>query len=610
MKKILFLVLAVGIGLTGMTQNLKNRKAIEAKKISGFEQTITVNPEYQLTAPPKDAAVIGTTINYDFQTNSSMQTRLNIHDDGTMSAGWIMSFDESMTDRGTGFNYYDGSAWGAPPTARIESEKTGWPAILDLGHDVVIAHGPLDGSVLKAENSAFGADDWSESYIPPATGYENVWPRSVVGGADGNTIHMIGNYYTEYKLGYYRSTDGGQTWDIQGVQIDGLGDDKYFDIGGDDYAIAAKGETVAIAVFSTKGDVAVVKSTDNGDSWTRYTVVDFPDELEPFDPANDVFDMDEDGNPDTVSKPSGCGEVMIDNNGKVHVAFDLWFGYYDGGDYFWPSLCDGILYWNEDMPEGEYTDDYIVAPSHVYWTMGLDTIAKAPDPNGNGEIDWGGDDVSITYAGTYYSSLTTWPMLACDEDNNIYMTYSTIMEEYYKDDANPQLQHFRHVYGMAYDADAGVWLEPVNLVQETGLDNNTENVFATTAINVHDGMVHTFWQSDNEPGVTVWDSDPFTTNSMIYNSFPVGTFGIGVKEIQSNSTSSFTAYPNPVINDLKLDVEKGANIAVYDIAGNEVVTVENADVNTTISMANFAEGTYVVKVSDSKGVSAQKIIKK
>ncbi len=612
MKKSLLLFFVLGIGLSTMAQNLNNKKIQKTNKIAGHEQSIVVEDrDYQLSDPPKNAQVIGTTINYDYQTNSSIQRRLNIHDDGTMSAGWIMSFDETNTDRGTGFNFFDGSSWGAMPTARIEDEKTGWPDICEIdGHDFVLAHGPADGSGIIIENSAFGNDDWSSSYVPPATGYDIVWPRTAIGGPDGNSVHMIASYYDTDMIGYYRSLDGGATWDIEGVRLDGFGPDYYTVIGPDDYDIAARGETIAIGIFARAGDVAVLKSTDNGESWTRYTVIDFPDQFEPLDPGSDFLDIDGDGEVDTVATTGGSGSIAIDNDGKVHLATDLMWGNYDGDIYFFLYLRDGIAYWNEDMPEGEYSDDYIIAPSNIALNMNLDTIAMTPDPDGNGEFTWAGDDYSLEMMGSYNGGFANMIQLATDENNNVYMTYCPLMEEYYKDDANPNVQHYKHLYGKAYDAASGEWLEPVNLVLETGLDPATENVYATTAPDVYDGKVHVVWQSDTEPGTAIMDSDPFTTNSMVYNSFSTGLFGIGVKEIQSNSTSTFSAYPNPVINELNLDVEKGANVAVYDIAGNKVVSVENADAKTTISMANFAEGTYVVKVSDSKGVSAKKIVKK
>jgi hypothetical protein len=63
--------------------------------------------------------VIGTST-YDLQSNACVQNRILVHDDGTISAGWTMSqqYNTSYPDRGTGYNFFDGTTWGAQPTDR------------------------------------------------------------------------------------------------------------------------------------------------------------------------------------------------------------------------------------------------------------------------------------------------------------------------------------------------------------------------------------------------------------------------------------------------------------------------------------------------------------
>ena len=47
---------------------------------------------------------------YDLQTNNSVQNRIVVHNNGTMSAAWTMSAELNAlwNDRGTGYNYFDG----------------------------------------------------------------------------------------------------------------------------------------------------------------------------------------------------------------------------------------------------------------------------------------------------------------------------------------------------------------------------------------------------------------------------------------------------------------------------------------------------------------------
>ncbi len=610
MKKPILLFAIICFSISAFAQ--RSYKVVKAEKHMNPElKELQYHGEIEEQVIPKSAAVIGTTI-YDMQTNSSVARRLEVHGDGSMSATWTMGFESASgyPDRGTGYNYFDGSAWGAIPSSRIESMRAGWPDLVSLNNtDVVVSHDFATLELILNQNSAFGNNDWNESVLG-----DGVWPRMAVGGTDGNTIHLIAHTYDAFQgmdqaLVYYRSPDGGQTWDITGTIINGIGPSKYQYISGDQYAIDASGETVAIAVFSSIGDVAVVKSTDNGDSWTRYTVIDFPDQYEPFNPDTDVFDVDDDGNPDTTSKSDGSGAVIIDNDGKVHVATGLWLGYYDAGNYFYPALCDGIVYWNEDMPEGEFSDDFIVAPSTVYLHNNLDTIAKMPDPNGNGEPDWAVDDPSTTFFGEYQTSLTCHPQFAVDEYNNLCMVYSSVMEEYYKDNASPNLQHFRHVFAKIRYSDYNSWSGSLNLVQETGLDNNSENVFPMIGrsfeLDIIGANIHAIWQSDNEPGITLNDNnEPTTTNSIVYNSF---YYWDNVQEIKSSI--QFNVYPNPAREVIHVSVKKPSLINIYNMTGSLVFSTKKPKDNHRIDVSGLPNGAYMVKVNDFNAIGVKKFIK-
>ena len=77
--------------------------------------------------------VIGTTT-YDLQSNAAVQNRIIVHDDGTISAAWTISqqYNTTYTDRGTGYNFYDGTSWGSQPTNRLEDSRGGWPSLISF----------------------------------------------------------------------------------------------------------------------------------------------------------------------------------------------------------------------------------------------------------------------------------------------------------------------------------------------------------------------------------------------------------------------------------------------------------------------------------------------
>ena len=81
-----------------------------------------------------EETLIGTST-YDLQSNGSVQNRIVVHSDGTISAGWTMSaeYNTTYSDRGTGYNFFDGTSWGTQPTSRLEASRGGWPSIIALG---------------------------------------------------------------------------------------------------------------------------------------------------------------------------------------------------------------------------------------------------------------------------------------------------------------------------------------------------------------------------------------------------------------------------------------------------------------------------------------------
>src|SRR5690606_21060041 len=114
--------------------------------------------------------------------------------DGTNSAAWTFSSEtsSSFTDRGTNYNYFDGSAWGPISYNRIENERTGWPSLLYTtgGTEMTIAH-TSNGQLLKSSRATKGSGTFAFNYVTSNISNGFLWPRAAVGGASGNTIHLI-----------------------------------------------------------------------------------------------------------------------------------------------------------------------------------------------------------------------------------------------------------------------------------------------------------------------------------------------------------------------------------------------------------------------------------
>ena len=529
---------------------------------------------------PKPASAngtqIGTTI-YDLQSNASVDNRLILNPDGSLSAAWTYSATNgpAYTDRGTGYNYFNGTIWSTFPSARIESERVGWPSVVvtGSGKEVIITHSTATDVLWQASRTAKGAGAWTQG---TSSSLNLIWPRAVIGGANNNTIHLIvitapvANDGTIYQgldgaLLYFRSTNGGTSWDIPGVILQGLTSTDWNGFSGDQYAITADGDNIAFGIFNSFQDVVMFKSTDNGDTWNKRIMVDFPITKYQTDQG---IDVDNDNIPDTVRTSDNSGSLIIDNNGKVHAFFGemrrLDADLTDGQSSFFP-VTNGLKYWNEDM-----ADDAPII------------ITGAEDINQNGGIDIVGN--STAGVATYFLSLSSMPSTGKAANGDLYLSYSAFMEN--SDDGN---QNYRHIFMMKTADNGCTWSTPVDV---TNLGVSFEEcVFGSMAPMVND-KVHMIYQEDNFPGLAVrGDEDPDGSNEIVY---------IG----QDTSTLSTAAFSCPVYVDGVTELCPGDTITVEAACGS-TYTWKNSGGQTLGTNQSFevtANGTYTVEIGTACGI--------
>jgi len=81
----------------------------------------------------------------------------------------------------------------------------------------------------------------------------------------------------------------------------------------------------------------------------------------------------------------------------------------------------------------------------------------------------------------------------------------------------------------------------------------------------------------------------------------------GSTSIAQNSFTDFDVYPNPTSGMVKIENVKDATIEVFNMLGERIALVNKADFSTNINLSNYAEGTYVVRVTAEQGVGTRKI---
>ena len=116
-------------------------------------------------------------------------------------------------------------------------------------------------------------------------------------------------------------------------------------------------------------------------------------------------------------------------------------------------------------------------------------------------------------------------------------------------------------------------------------------------------------QSDGETGTYVQgdDTDAFDN---FYQGF---TFeltelfpnaGVGVPEVNHNTHMSI--YPNPAVDQLNVTLSQNADIVIYNIMGQKVMTVEGHVGANSISISNLTAGVYFINA----GSDTQKFVVK
>ena len=569
-----------------------------------------------------DDVRIGTTT-YDLQSNASVDNRLIRHSNGTISATWTMSaqFAAAYSDRGTGYNFHDGSSWGPDPTSRLESSRGGWPSVLATGSgkEIAITHNTDNGYLLMTHRPSVGAGTWTEQIISSMDSNgvytDIIWNRAVIGGSNNETIHMVGVIAPtglggaiwnglDGALVYYRSQDGGDTWDIQDMQLPTLDTSKYNGFDGDGYAIAAQGETVVVAYFGDLDDSVLLKSTDNGNTWTNTVFLDFPVDNYTTDAG---IDLDGDGVMDSLYSTDGAGTVLLDDNGDAHVFFGnmrlLDADLSDGNTSYFGGTS-GIMYWNESMGADDYANNPISSPSLWYSSL-PQMIAAAQDLDGDGILNY----VGIP---TYYLSLDCMPSAGIDNQGNIFVSYSSLMEN-----VDNGSQNFRHVHVVKSIDGGTTWSNPKDVTEWSAWGGAQECVFGRMDRNVDD-KIRLIYQKDFEPGLAVrGDEDIIDMNEIRYLELDTFELSGTSTNIANNSLNiEFSVYPNPAKNNLTVefysDNYEKTTFTLNDILGKRIkdytfntITGKN---RVNLDLNNLKNGVYLINFNNNDIKSTQKLI--
>lgn len=538
---------------------------------------------------------------YDNQSNASIPQKIFLYDDGTIAATWTRSMSEGtfFSDRGTGYNYFDGSDWGPWPSARVENVNVHRPVYSPLGSngELIVSHRSNIGLYFASRPNK-GTGSWNfESFSNPPGGNYVLWVRATTSGIDRTRIHLLGLTLPSTHGGlpyqgldgallYSLSLDGGTTWTMQHVILDGMTSNDFIGFGGDTYVFAEpKGNIVAFVFGDPWTGLYLMKSVDGGLTFTRSTIWEHPYPLWQWGtPTAEFYCAD------------GSHSAVIDDNGKVHVAFGINKALADANSTYWYPWVDGIAYWNEYMPPfsndlnalnpNDHPDSELVENENL--------IGWSQDINGNGQLDFLDD------LGLYWLGLSSMPQLVYS-DGNLFLVYSSVTETY-----SNGLQNYRHLWLRTATGNIQLptWHNFEHLTSDL-VHVFDECVYPACAPNTDDHL-HVIFQHDNFPGTATWGSQhPYTDNYISYLKSEIIIIPTATGENQANTTTISPVYPNPFKDNavLKVDLTSSSDILieVMDVSGRIVYSDKKNGAGVGIhlihlSATDLPEGLLIYRV--------------
>ncbi len=84
-------------------------------------------------------------------------------------------------------------------------------------------------------------------------------------------------------------------------------------------------------------------------------------------------------------------------------------------------------------------------------------------------------------------------------------------------------------------------------------------------------------------------------------------YNLDPEAVNALDTDNLSIYPNPSNGIVRIDNVEGNDVEVFNLVGQRIYSVENAEQNVSLNLSNQPEGTYLVRISGTDGTKTQKI---
>lgn len=638
MKRVLLLSLL--LPLFGMAQSNETWHPMAASsQPKALDKSIQVLPAKKSSSARSmnkagiRADTVGTTT-FDVQTNASIYRKTILHPGGKVGVVWTYSSTTTTShlDRGTGYNSFDGTSWSGANTKRFEPTRAGYNSIASITkggveQDLIVSHKAASttttdtlatGGSYFMTNGAVGSSTFSvldTLHMPNGP----MWTRVAV---SGDYIHVIGTYASPglrkykqwnvkkqgvwYPTVYSRYKISTGKWDQQEITLPGYDFSRYFQGSSDDYSIDARGSNVSIIMGGFGQDVALWKSKDDGNNWSKTILDSF--KAAPYNPlSDDTFGA-------YTNKATGANNAFRTNDGSVHVIIDS----NNVTHTFWPiSFASNS---NTNNVKDSVIGFYRAGNGILYYNDNLNKVgivASTPEISVN-TIQAGDTKFSVgTTAGgaaAYTTALCGFPTACIDDSNYLYLFFSA-----YRFDQGYILngQNFRHIW-YRYSKDGGKsWSDTFELSSyfSDPLKNPNEEMYASVS-KTADANIHISWMRDDEPG-NASDGDAVRTNYILCASIPVAEIKsgalfqkgadtlTGINQVIAPNFSLGNCYPNPANTNVNIPMNlvRGdmVSVKVTDMLGREVYTKSYGMLpygrnNLSLDVCTYSKGVYFYTV--------------
>jgi hypothetical protein len=376
---------------------------------------------------------------------------------------------------------------------------------------------------------------------------------------------------------YYRSLDGGTTWDKQAVILPQLTSADYDGFAGDIYAWGtAHGDTIYFAVGAPYSDTFIMKSNDNGETWTKIPVLGNANKKIPA-ATTDLPPW---------RSADGSMAVEMDHSGVIHLAFGIGGGSLTGGTKYIIGNHNGLVYWNTTMPMLQDSLNLDTLDMHGQL---LGYVSNGPNP--------GDTLVDVPF---YRVALTSFPQITIDDYNQIFVLWSAVTPG----NPSPDNLNYRHIVGREH-ALYGWWV-PVDI----NADFNyifQEFVYQAMAKEILNGNLILTYQTSSQPGSNIASTTiPIHDVTIEYRQVSTGLFYEGID--QKGPRESFIVgqnYPNPAqeITCFYLTIGSPAMVTVEisDMTGRNVRVMDKGTVaagkqKITMDVSGLTPGIYFYTV--------------